>query len=100
TLAVNPSDGGRAAAKMFTDAGPEERRAIVETIADFELGPAQRELLARALRSDDAELRRRAFELHYLQRIDEAVAAKNDRLLESTLFPELGRYVSARKDPV
>ncbi len=100
TLAVDRSEGGRAAAKIFSRANAQERLVILDTIADFGIGPSQRELLARALRSDDDQLRRSAFEYLYLDRVDEAVRTKNDNMLKSTLLPEIGRYIGVDKDPV
>lgn len=87
------------ALNAFSRGNSEERRAVLE--AAFELGdPALRaELSARAFRGDDTELKRMAFERGYLARVDEALAAKKTKLLERTLLPDLGRFVS-EKDPI
>ena len=100
TLATNPADGEAAAAQVFSRGTTDERRAVLTAVSAYEMGPGQRELLGRALRSEDPDLRRIAFEANFLQRVDEAVAAKQTKLLETSIFPELGRYVGVDKDPV
>lgn len=100
TLATNPDEGDAAATQVFTRGTTDERRAVLNAIASYESGPAQRELLARALRTEDPQLRRAAFEANFLERVDKAVAAKDTKLLETSIYPELGRYIGVEKDPV
>ena len=100
TLATSPEEGERAAAQVFSRGTTDEKLAVLGALSSHEMGPEQRELLARALRSREPQLRRIAFGANYIRRVEEAVAAKNEKLLEATLYPELGRFIGIDKDPV
>ncbi len=85
--------------QAFSSGSAEERRSVLE--AAFDLGdPALKaEISARAYRSKDIGLKRTAFERGYLGRVDKAIKEKKTKLLERTLLPDLGRFVS-EKDPI
>lgn len=99
TLATDSPDSARAAAVVFSRGEVEERHAVLNAVAEYDEGPSRRELLGRALRSNDEQLRRIAFEESLLQRVDKAVADKDTKQLERNLYPELGRYVSLDSNP-
>ncbi len=86
------------ALNAFSQGTAKERYAVLE--AAFDLGdPALKaELSARAFRGDNPQIKRMAFEQGFLARIDKAIQAKESKLLERTLLPDLGRFVS-EKDP-
>lgn len=98
-LIASRDEAGRSLAlNGFTNGKRLERKAILEAVYEYGNAPLQAELTARALRSKDDELKRIAFEFGHLKRVDDAIEAGETKLLERTLFPELGRFVT-EKDP-
>ncbi|MEZ4460330.1 MAG: hypothetical protein R3E66_11505 [bacterium] len=85
--------------EQFANTKDLERSATLDAVLDYGPEPLARELLARAMRSKDADIRRHAFERGMIARVDEALAQKNTKYLERTLYPELAQYVG-REDPV
>lgn len=100
TLASKSPDATTAAARVFSRGSDAEKHVVLAAVAEYDDGPSRRELLGRALRSNDAGLRQLAFRANVLERVDKAAAAKDQKALENNLYPELGRYVGLDKDPV
>lgn len=100
TLATKSPDAATAAARVFSRGGDAEKLVVLEAVAEYDEGPSRRELLGRALRSQDPTLRQLAFKANVLERVDKAAQAKDQKALETNLFPELGRYVGLDRDPV
>jgi hypothetical protein len=100
TLASGADGTDKAATRVFTRGDAELKRAVLNAVAEYDTGPSRRELLGRALRSDDPALRRIAFEAHHIARVDEAVEEKDEKALKANIYPELGRFIGLDKDPV
>ncbi len=98
-LATGKEDARAPVLESFANATGGERQAIMDAVIEHGPEPLSRELMARALRSKDALVRKYAFEQGLLARVDDAVAQKNTKYLERTLYPELAQYVG-NEDPV
>jgi len=98
-LANGHSDARSLALQMFTDATGAERHAVLMATLEHAPEPVQRELIGRAIRSPDVDVRRIAFEEGYVNRIDRAITEGNTQYLERTLYPELARFMNL-EDPV
>lgn len=85
--------------ERFAQGDALERQAIMDTVLEHGPEPLARELIARALRSPDALVRQSAFRQGMIARVDEALAQKNEKYLERTLYPEMAQYVNY-DDPV
>lgn len=93
-LANNHADARGMALKLFNDSNGVERLAVLRATLEYAPEPVQRELIGRAIRSPDPDIRRISFEQGYIARIDEALLAGNTRYLEHTLYPELARFMN------
>ena len=100
TLAAGAPDATTAAARVFSRGSNDEKHVVLAAVAEYDDGPSRRELLGRALRSTDPQLRQLAFRANVLDRVDRAAEAGDEKALQNNLFPELGRYVGLDKDPV
>ncbi len=98
-LATGKEDARGAVLEKFSDASPLERQAIMDAVIEHGPEPLARELMARALRNKDPLVRKYAFEQGLIARVDAALAQKNTKYLERTLYPELAQYVG-NADPV
>jgi HEAT repeat protein len=93
-MANGADDVRRTTLSMFSNSSPAGQKVILNTVLEHGPPPLKREVTSRALRASDAALRREAFLRGPLERLRRAHEDGNTRLLENTLFPEVGQHVT------
>lgn len=98
-LANNHAEARSLALQMFNETSGPERLAVLSATLEHAPEPVQRELIGRAIRSPDEDVRQIAFEQGYINRIDSAIAESKTQYLERSLYPELARFMNL-DDPI
>ncbi|QDG50966.1 HEAT repeat domain-containing protein [Persicimonas caeni] len=93
-LANDYQDIRRVATASFNKGSVAEKKAILSAVLEYGPPPLKRVITSRALRSTDPFLRRQAFEEGPLARLEKAQEEGKAKLLENTLFPEIGRSIN------
>lgn len=83
----------------FTKGDAKERRVLLESTFEFGDDATKAELAVRTFRGSDKSLKRIAFKKGMLSQVDQAIAEKKTKLLEGTLLPDLGAFVT-KGDPI
>lgn len=93
-LANDYKDIRRITTARFNKGSVAEQHAILNAVLEYGSPPLKRMITSRALRSSDPYLRREAFEKGPLARLERAHEDGKTKLLENTLFPEIGRSIN------
>lgn len=99
-LSIEPELGRQAALDVFSRGSVPVKRAVINAAAEYGPEPLRRELTGRALRAGDPALVLLAFEEGHIARVDRALKLDDQKLLERSLYPELGRFITLEEDPV
>jgi len=95
-LSSGDDDAGRLLLGLYNEANDSAKRALLDAAFEYGDQATQDEVVARAVRSKDMTLKRRAFERGPLGKIDAALEAGDDELLKTELKPMLSKYLEDR----